>query len=88
MNTDIRTLLTYAIGALVLVGAFVLIYQGRGDSGQAWLAVGAVLGYVFRDAGGAAAASNAAMIVGSVQPPAGSSPVASGPAAAPTGGNG
>lgn len=40
---------------LVLAGAFVLIFANRGDSGQAWLAVGAVIGYVFRDAGGAAA---------------------------------
>lgn len=60
---DIRTIATYLIAALVLIGAFVLIYQGRGDAGQAWLAVGAILGYVFRDAGGAAGASNAASIV-------------------------
>jgi hypothetical protein len=63
MNSDTaRTLFTYAIAILVLIGAFFLIYQGRGDSGQAWLAVGAVFGYVFRDAGGAAATSNAVRI--------------------------
>ena len=50
-----RTFFTYGIATLILVGAFALIYQGRGDSAQAWLAIGSVLGFVLRDAGGAAA---------------------------------
>lgn len=59
MSTDtIRTAATYLIAILILAGAFALIYTARGDSGQAWLAIGAVLGYVFRDAGGAAATRN------------------------------
>jgi hypothetical protein len=51
----LRTLFTYIVAVLILIGAFVLIFDARGDAGQAWLAVGAVLGYVFRDAGGASA---------------------------------
>lgn len=63
MNQElVRTIATYAIAVLVLAGAFLLIYQGRGDTSQAWLAIGAVLGYTFRDAGGAAATSQAVKV--------------------------
>jgi hypothetical protein len=55
----IRLIATYVIALLVLVGAFVLIYTAKGDAGQAWLAVGAVLGYVFRDSAGREATLNA-----------------------------
>lgn len=60
MNRDtIQIVATYAIALLILAGSFVLIYQGIGDTAQAWLAVGLVAGYVFRDAGGNAGARNA-----------------------------
>jgi hypothetical protein len=66
MSQDtLRTVATYVIAVLILAGAFVLIYQARGDVSQAWLAVGAVLGYVFRDAGGAAATRNVERIAAS-----------------------
>jgi len=56
MNQDtIRTVATYAIATLILIGAFVLIFDAKGDPAQAWLVVGAIVGYVFRDAGGASA---------------------------------
>ena len=57
MQADtIRLLASYLIAVLVLAGAFVLIYENRGDSGQAWLAVGAVLGWAFNRESSAAAA--------------------------------
>lgn len=59
MKDNIQVIAPYAIAILILVGAFVLIYYQKGDSGQAWLAIGAVIGYVFRDAGGNAGARNA-----------------------------
>lgn len=55
VRADIQLLATYLIAVLVLIGAFILIFTERGDSAQSWLAVGAILGYVFRDAGGEAA---------------------------------
>jgi hypothetical protein len=58
-QATIRLVFTYLVAILVLVGAFVLIFTSTGDSGQAWLAIGAVMGYIFRDAGGAAATNNA-----------------------------
>jgi hypothetical protein len=65
---NIQLVMTYVIALLILVGSFVLIYQNVGDSGQAWLAVGAVLGYVFRDAGGSAGAHNAASVAAAGAP--------------------
>jgi len=59
---DVQVVMTYVIALLILSGAFVLIYQNIGDTSQAWLAVGLVAGYVFRDAGGNAAARNAAKV--------------------------
>ncbi len=57
MTSDtLKTAATYVIAALILIGAFVLIYQAKGDPAQAWLVIGAIVGYVFRDAGGASAA--------------------------------
>ena len=68
MNLDaLRTAGTYGIAAVVLLASFVLIYQGRGDAAQAWLAVGTVLGYIFRDAGGASA-TNAVLRLQAAQP--------------------
>lgn len=47
MTDTIRLVMTYVIAVLVLIGAFALIYQGRGDTGQAWLTIGLVTGFVF-----------------------------------------
>lgn len=58
----LRVVATYLIAVLVLLGAFLLIYQGRGDEPQAWLAIGAVLGYVFHDASNAAATTHAVRV--------------------------
>lgn len=56
VNRDlIQLIATYLVAVLILIGAFILIFAARGDSGQAWLAIGTVLGYIFRDAGGDAA---------------------------------
>jgi hypothetical protein len=69
MSTDTaRTAATYFIATLILVGGFVLIYQGRGDSAQAWLAIGSVIGYVLRDSAGAQATANVSRINASAQP--------------------
>lgn len=65
----VRTIATYLIAVLVLIGSFVIIYQGRGDVGTAQIALGAVLGYVFRDAGGAAAVRNAKVLNGDQSTP-------------------
>jgi len=63
MNRDtVQLVATYVIALLILAGSFALIWQGRGDTAQAWLAIGAVMGYVFRDAAGNAATRNAERI--------------------------
>lgn len=70
MSRDtIQLVATYGIATLVLAGAFALIWAARGDSGQAWLAIGAILGYVFRDSGGASA-TRSAIAVAAAQPTA------------------
>jgi len=56
---------TYFIAVMVLAGSFALIWANRGDAGQAWLAVGAILGYVFRDSGGASATRSAIQVANS-----------------------
>jgi hypothetical protein len=69
MTADlIRTLATYLIALLILVGAFILIYQSRGDPSQSWLVVGAIVGYIFRDSAGAQATANVSRINASAQP--------------------
>ena len=76
MTSDtIRSVATYVIAAIILVGSFVLIYTGRGDAAQAWLAVGAIVGYVFRDSAAQASTANVSRIVAAAQSTA--------PAAAP-----
>lgn len=57
----------YGISVLVLLGAFALIWFSRGTEEQAWLAIGIVLGNLFRDQAGSAATSNAERIA-SAQP--------------------
>jgi hypothetical protein len=59
MSSDtMRVLLTYGIAAIVLVASFILIYQGRGDQPQAWLVIGTMMGYIFRDTAGRQAVSD------------------------------
>lgn len=48
----------YGISTLVLVGCFALIWASRGQEEQVWLAVGLVLGNLFRSEAGNSAASN------------------------------
>jgi hypothetical protein len=45
----------YGISVLVLAGAFALIWFSRGTEEQAWLAIGIVLGNLFRDQAGSSA---------------------------------
>jgi hypothetical protein len=69
VNADlVRTLATYAIAVLILLGAFVLIYTAKGDPSQSWLVVGAIVGYIFRDSAGAQATANVSRINASAQP--------------------
>jgi len=56
----LREILTALIGLVVLAGAGVLIYNGRGDENQAWLIVGLVVQYFFGRATSAAAFDQAA----------------------------
>lgn len=55
----------YGISVLVLVGAFALIWYSRGTEEQAWLAIGIVLGNLFRDQAGSSATENATRIAAS-----------------------
>jgi hypothetical protein len=48
----------YGISVLVLAGAFALIWYSRGQEEQVWLAIGLVLGNLFRDQAGSSATSN------------------------------
>lgn len=48
----------YAISTLVLIGCFALIWASKGQEEQVWLAVGLVLGNLFRSEAGNSAASN------------------------------
>jgi hypothetical protein len=74
VNADlVRTLATYAIAVLILLGAFVLIYTAKGDPSQSWLVVGAIVGYIFRDSAGAQATANVSRINAQSPSPARSS---------------
>lgn len=64
----IRFLFTYGIALYVLDKAFTLILTNIGDGSQAWLLIGSVIGYILRDAGGAAAAGQIARFQAN-QPP-------------------
>jgi hypothetical protein len=75
VNADlVRTLATYAIAVLILLGAFVLIYTAKGDPSQSWLVVGAIVGYIFRDSAGAQATANVSRINASPSPARSSTP--------------
>jgi heme A synthase len=66
MSRDtIQLIATYAIAALILLGGFLIIRdpaQTDAQKTQAWLLVGLVAGYIFRDAGGASATRSAVQI--------------------------
>jgi hypothetical protein len=62
MNSNLQMKATYGIAVLVLAGAFALIWFSRGTEEQVWLAIGLVLGFVFRDSAGASATNNAERI--------------------------
>jgi len=52
----------YIIALSLIVGCFVLIYQGRGDQTQPWTVIGLIAGWIIRDSAGNSAASNVATI--------------------------
>lgn len=77
MSSDtLQTIGKYVIAVAVIVGAFVLIYQQRGDSGQAWLAIGTVTGWIVRDSAGQSATTNAVKTIAATlpNPPGGANP--------------
>jgi hypothetical protein len=66
----IQLVATYLIAALILVGGYLIIRdlsQTDAQKTQAWLMIGLVAGYIFRDAGGAAA-TRSAISVAAAQP--------------------
>ena len=61
---------TYVIAAMILIGGFLIIRdlsQTDAQKTQAWLMIGLVAGYIFRDAGGASA-TRSAIAVAAAQP--------------------
>lgn len=52
----------YVIALTVIVGCFVLIYEGKGDQVQPWTVIGLVVGWIIRDSSGNQAAANVAKI--------------------------
>ena len=71
MSRDtLQLVATYAIAALILLGGFLIIRdpaQTDAQKTQAWLLIGLVAGYIFRDAGGASA-TRSAISVAAAQP--------------------
>ena len=53
----------YVIAAMIVIGCFVLIYQGRGgDVTLPWAQIALVTGWLIRDSAGAAATANAVKV--------------------------
>jgi hypothetical protein len=52
----------YAIALVVIVGCFVLIYQGKGDQVQPWTVIGLVVGWIIRDSAGNSSSANLARL--------------------------
>lgn len=65
MIDTINGVAKYVIALAVIVGAFVLIYQGRGDQVQPWTVIGLIVGWIIRDSAGNSAASDSARIAAS-----------------------
>ena len=53
-DLNVRTLGTYIIGGLVVVACFYLINSTSGEHVQEWATITGIIGYLIRDAGGAA----------------------------------
>lgn len=60
----------YVVALVILIGAFVLIYQEKGDVTQAWTVIGLVAGWIVRDSAGQQATSNAVKTIAAVTPSA------------------
>ena len=52
----------YVIALALILGCFVLIYQGKGDQTQPWTVIGLIAGWIIRDSAGNSAAANVATI--------------------------
>jgi hypothetical protein len=65
MREVIDTGAKYVIALVVIIGCFVLIYQGKGDQTQPWTVIGLIAGWIIRDSAGNSAASNVATIAAS-----------------------
>ena len=52
----------YVIALAIIVGCFVLIYQGKGDQTQPWALMGLIVGWIVRDSAGNQATANVAKI--------------------------
>lgn len=48
----------YVIALAIIAGAFVLIYQGKGDQTQPWTVIGLIAGWIIRDSAGNSATAN------------------------------
>lgn len=69
MTSDlINSIAKYAIALTVIIGCFVLIYQGKGDQVQPWTIIGLVVGWIIRDSSGQSATSNAVKTIAATQP--------------------
>lgn len=69
MTSDlVNTFAKYAIALTVIVGCFVLIYQGKGDQVQPWTIIGLVVGWIIRDSSGQSATTNAVKTIAASQP--------------------
>jgi hypothetical protein len=62
MRELIDTGAKYAIALVVIVGCFVLIYQGKGDQVQPWTVIGLVVGWIIRDSAGNSSSANLARL--------------------------
>ena len=65
MKELVETSAKYVIAFGVIVGCFVLIYQGRGDQVQPWTVIGLVVGWIIRDSAGNSATANVRQIASS-----------------------
>jgi hypothetical protein len=65
MREVIDTGAKYVIALVVIIGCFVLIYQGKGDQVQPWTVIGLVVGWIIRDSAGNSSAANVARIAAS-----------------------
>jgi hypothetical protein len=55
----------YAIALTVIIGCFLLIYQGRGDQVQPWTVIGLIVGWIIRDSAGNSATADVQRIAAS-----------------------